>query len=383
MAQALPQPRSEVVNGDGRGSFALIGHQESWGQIARIVTALRDPKRAPLSEEEIRQVVPWIPPRVVARFRVASVRGGSVPGVYVETFITPDELRARAFRRALEKVQDAMRCAAREGARVASLGGFTSIVLEGRTEVPEGCENLALTTGNTLTVALIGQGVVDAARRLGVTLSDASLLVVGSTGDVGSGCAAWLGPKVRRLLLAARNPERLRRQEESFRRAGLEARASSDAGVLLPEADIVVCAASMSEPLLDSGRFRPGALVCDAGYPKNVRAPASGSGGPRIFWGGMGRLAAGWEADSEVLDAFYGFPVPYVGHGCLLEAIVLALARRYEPFSQGRGRITPERVDEIWALAREHGVGVAPLFGPDGLWPEDDGTAAVGGGGAV
>jgi fatty aldehyde-generating acyl-ACP reductase len=350
--------------------------------MARIVSALRSLPRAPLPEDELRQIVPWIPPRVVTRLHVASARGGDVPGVYIETFITPEELRVHAFRRAIEKVNDAVRCAAREGCRIASLGGFTSIVLEGRTEVPAGCERLSLTTGNTLTVALIGQGIAGASRHLGMALSDATLLVVGSTGDIGSGCAAWLGSRVRRLLLAARHPDRLRRQEASLRRAGVKARASRDVEALLSEADIVVCAASMSEPQLDLLRLRPGALVCDAGYPKNVRGTSQGPGGPRIFWGGMGRLAEGWKAESGVLDAVYGFPVPWVAHGCLLEGMVLALARRYEPFSQGRGRITPERVDEIWALAREQGVEVAPFFGPDGLWP-GQGLAAPGPGGAT
>ena len=41
----------------------------------------------------------------------------------------------------------------------------------------------------------------------------ATLLVVGATGDVGSGCARCLAPHVKRLLLYARNGERLRRLE--------------------------------------------------------------------------------------------------------------------------------------------------------------------------
>ena len=53
-------------------------------------------------------------------------------------------------------------------------------------------------------------------------------------------------------------------------------------------------------------------------------------------------------------------------HGCLLEGMALALERRFEPFSQGRGFITPERVEEIDTIAARHGIYLAPLYNADG-----------------
>jgi hypothetical protein len=53
-------------------------------------------------------------------------------------------------------------------------------------------------------------------------------------------------------------------------------------------------------------------------------------------------------------------------HGCLLEGMTLALEHRFEPFSQGRGFITPERVDEIKAVAARHGISLAPLYNAEG-----------------
>jgi len=357
--------------------FALLGHQESWPRISSIVHALRDPDRPRLAEEDVRQVASWIPPRTLVRSRVSSIANGrSARGVYIETFVAPDELEARAFHRAIEKVREAVTCAAREGAQIAALGGFTSIVLEGRPELAEAPEGLALTTGNSLTSALIVKGVEAAAGLLGIGLSHASLLVVGSTGDIGSACAGYFATKVRRLLLSARNAERLRRQEDSLRRSGVDATASTDLRRLLRAADVVVCAASLAAPALEIDECRPGALVCDAGYPKNLRPGNHRRGAPHVFWGGMGQCTGGWESDSPLLDIFYSFPAARVAHGCLLEGVALALERRFESFSQGRGRITPERIEEIWEIASRHGIVLAPLFGPDGLWP----TTPVAGG---
>jgi fatty aldehyde-generating acyl-ACP reductase len=59
-------------------------------------------------------------------------------------------------------------------------------------------------------------------------------------------------------------------------------------------------------------------------------------------------------------------PFPDVVHGCLLEGMTLALERRFEPFSEGRGFITPQRVAEIEKMADRHGIHLAPLYNSDG-----------------
>jgi predicted amino acid dehydrogenase len=61
----------------------------------------------------------------------------------------------------------------------------------------------------------------------------------------------------------------------------------------------------------------------------------------------MGVLGGGLWSDDGILEEFYRFPSAHTAHGCLLEGAVLAIAGRFEPFSTGRGRITPERVDEM------------------------------------
>jgi fatty aldehyde-generating acyl-ACP reductase len=52
--------------------------------------------------------------------------------------------------------------------------------------------------------------------------------------------------------------------------------------------------------------------------------------------------------------------------------MALALEGRFEPFSQGRGGITQERVEEIETIAARHGIFLAPLYNADG--PVEDGV---------
>src|SRR6202040_4376431 len=55
--------------------FALIGHQESWRAAADVLAVLRGPERSPLPDDEIRDILPWIPPRAVCHVEIASVTG--------------------------------------------------------------------------------------------------------------------------------------------------------------------------------------------------------------------------------------------------------------------------------------------------------------------
>lgn len=349
--------------------FAALGHQENWGQIAAIVGTMRTPPRLPLTDAELREVVPWIPPRTVSRLHVAAAQdSAAVAGIYIETFITPDELAMRPTRRILEKVRDGVKAAEREGVRVVTLGGFTSILLEGMNYQPT--DGLALTTGNSLTAGLIVRGVERAASLLGRPLDGETMLVIGATGDVGSACARCFAGRTRHLLLAARNQSRLEAEAARLRASG-PVTASTDVTALLGQATMIIAVASTTEPTFAMADCHPEAMVCDAGYPKNIRLNHGSVGRRRIFWGGMGVMCGGVRSDDGILEQIYRFPCANVAHGCMLEGAVLAIARRFEAFSVGRGRITPARVDEMWRLASASGVTLAPLFDSAGVWPEE------------
>src|SRR5437763_3436042 len=42
--------------------FALIGHQESWRAAADVLAVLRGPERTRLPDDELKDILPWIPP---------------------------------------------------------------------------------------------------------------------------------------------------------------------------------------------------------------------------------------------------------------------------------------------------------------------------------
>jgi hypothetical protein len=94
----------------------------------------------------------------------------------------------------------------------------------------------------------------------------------------------------------------------------------------------------------------------------------------KVFFGGLGQITGGMKFTPDFHGVLNRHPFPDVVHGCLLEGMALALEHQFEPFSQGRGFITQERVDEIETIAARHGIYLAPLYNAEG--PLEDGLDA-------
>jgi predicted amino acid dehydrogenase len=344
--------------------FAIIGHLESWEKIVALVNGMRDPG-SHLSQQKIEEIYSFIPPRMAFHILAKSITGREARGAYIETFIPPNHLDDAHARTNLAKVKAAADCALHLGARVVSLGGFTSIALESNLTLLPTSDRTEFTTGNTLTAALIVKGVEHAVGQRGICLSDASILIIGATGDIGMACVAYFKDQCRHLMLHARNLKRLERLAQS-----VSASARIDHSVRLPDfvsnADIIICAASSSA--IELNNVKPNALICDAGYPKNVDWK-NGPGEVFLFHGGMGQLQDGYFFDPDYSELFYAFPSEFVTHGCVLESIILGLDGSRPNHSSGRGSITKDNIEKIWGIAQRHGAGLAPFFNNTGLLP--------------
>ncbi len=345
--------------------FALIAHQESWQAASDVMAVLRGPAHPPIPLDELKGIFPWIPPRPICHIEVTSTLGHSARGIYIDAFIPPGSLGPANRLENIGRVRDAAASAIRSEARVVSLGGFSSILIEGDTNHPPPARQTAFTTGNTLTVAYIVQGIRRMCEQQGRDLAGSTMLIVGATGDVGSGCARCLAPSVKRVILNARNHVRLLDLAKELTDAGTMTDIATNLSHVDHQADIVICVASLESPSLLLGRLAPNAIICDAGYPKNL-APTGVMEDCTVFYGGMGQSHGGMTFTPDVHRVLHHHPYPNVAQGCMLEGMVLALDGRFEPYSQGRGFITPARVEEIERMATRHGFTLAPFYNGEG-----------------
>jgi predicted amino acid dehydrogenase len=318
-----------------------------------------------LPDDEIMEIFPWIPPRAVCHVEVTSATGVKARGLYIDCFIPPDRLDSEYVHDNTARVRAAAACAIKAGARIVSLGGFSSILIEGNFDQLSERRATVFTTGNSLTVAFIVQGVRKMCALEGRDISRSTILIVGATGDVGSGSARCLAPFFKRVVLCARNLKRLQTLAAELGADGTEVEIATNLEQSRLPADIVICAASLASPSLRLGRIAPEAIICDAGYPKNL-SPRGDMRDARVFFGGLGQIAGGLSFMPDFNGVLNRHPFPDVAYGCLLEGMALALARRFEPFSQGRAFITRERVEEIETIAALHGIHLAPFFNAEG-----------------
>tara|TARA_R110002167_G_scaffold222295_2_gene427220 strand:- start:2708 stop:3799 length:1092 start_codon:yes stop_codon:yes gene_type:complete len=344
--------------------FAVIGHQDSWPNIQSLINVMRTSELEELPISKIKGIYDYIPPRGIFKMHVKSPTGLETNGLYIDTFIAPDKLNAQNLRANIQKVKDAVKVAHNLNIKMTILGGFTSLLLEGNFKDFEGYD-MVLTTGNSLTSAYVVKGIEKAALQNGMNMSKSNLLVIGATGDIGIACTNYLKGKVNRLLLCARNMRRLEVFGQSLLKEGHDVKYASDLTELAPEADLIISVASSSDIKMNA--LKQKVIICDAGYPKNLEEKVEHQPGVFLFHGGMGQLKHGYFFNPDYTSQFYRYPAPHLGHGCIIEIILMAFEGITENYSIGKGNITPVKIDLMYQLSLKHGIVLAPFYNSKGI----------------
>jgi predicted amino acid dehydrogenase len=324
-------------------ALALVGHLASVDQYRVFLSQVRGADLPPLTDDRIAPLLRHLDPMPVCDFVLRSPAGVTVPGRYVDAFLMVDAHWQPAT--AVGRVQAACAVAARTGARLVTLGGFTSIVGESARLDPSREFGVPFTTGNTLTAAVVAEQVLSAAEGD----SRRSVTVVGAGGDVGSGVCRILYSRGLRPTLVGRKPAPLAALAAEL--PGTVVRSWDGAA---PRSDIIVLVSSATAGAVSLEHVPDAVVVLDAGHPPN----AASEPGVRYARAGKVRFSCPLETDLPAVLCHYTRDEV---HACLAEGMTLALEHRWEAYSAGRGGITPARAAEILGLAARHGIQPAPL----------------------
>ncbi len=347
--------------------FAVIGHPYNFQHLVRYFKFFKPDMKLPSNEfvAGLFDLVPSYKAYDIKNFK--SKTGKSVDGCFVMCPIIPDMVEVSP-ERVVEKVVQACRVAEQYGMGIVVLGGFTSIAGERFPKVLMESVHIPVTTGNALTVALVIDGIEEAARLMGCDLSRSKMTIIGGTGDIGSAVARYFSEKVPEITITSRNEKNLMDTERTlFYYGKAKIKTSRDSAQAVRNADVVLAAASVSNALLGFENFKPGAIICDVGYPKNISYTECNRKDIFIFSGGITALPSEFNLGFDL-----GLPNPRVLYGCFAEAILLALEDRYENFSWGKGNISRDRVELIRIAAKKHGFELAPFFWGNRLMTPED-----------
>lgn len=274
--------------------------------------------------------------------------GTEVSGCFIALPLTPHMMMQTVpLETVYEKIVACADIAKSEGAGIIGLGAFTAVVGDGGVTVAQRAP-IAVTTGNSYTVATAIEGALKGADLVGIDLKTATLAVVGATGSIGKTCARAMAPQFERTVLVGRD---LGRTEELAGEIP-NARATTDVSALR-DADVIVTVTSSDAAVIEPKHLKAGAVVCDVARPRDVSVRVAKER-PDVLVIEGGVVSVPGDVDFGIN---FGFP-PKTAYACMSETIMLAMAGRYENFTVGKD-VSVEQVDETQRLARQFGFRLA------------------------
>jgi predicted amino acid dehydrogenase len=283
----------------------------------------------------------------------SSATGKEVEGYLLGLGATPRELMRRKPSFTYRRLIVASRMAQQMGARIMGLGAFTKVVGDAGMTVAYKSE-IAITSGNSLTVAATLEAAKQAVIKMGVEdLTEGRAVVIGATGAIGSVCSRLIAQAIRDVVLVAPRPEKLIALKRTIEEEtpGARVLVATDAGSHLAGADLVVTTTTaIGQRVIDVLKLKPGCVVCDVARPPDVKEEEARLR-PDVLVVESGEILLPGDPD-------FGFDIglpPGVAYACLAEAAVLAMEGRFENFTLGRN-IEMEKVKEMYRLFKKHGL---------------------------
>ena len=331
--------------------FGFLIHPLSYDDVLRY-----EPKAAGKGRPLIRKILEWMPAYKVSDIAgIRSANGEEIEGHFIAVPLMPDQFLDFPRDQVMARIIRGANIAAELGCEIVGLGAFTSVVGDGGVTVSENCP-IAVTTGNSFTIAAGIQSLLRGAREMEIDLEGAHATVIGATGSIGAACSQILGNKVARLTLAARNETRLRNLSHALQpHVTATCDYTPDIRDAVRRADLVLTATSAVSDVVEPEDLQPGAVVCEVSLPHDVsRRVAVERPDVLVTEGGNIRVPGNVNFNFD-----FGLP-PHVALACMSETMILTLERRFENYSLGRG-INIHKVLEIEQLARKHGFELAGM----------------------
>lgn len=293
-------------------------------------------------------------PLVVSRITgVRSLTGAETEGWFIGCPLSPRMMLSLPLDFVYSKIIRCGQIAQELGAEIIGLGAFTSVVGDGGITIARHL-NIAVTTGNSYTVATAIEGAIRGAELMGTRIDEATVAIVGATGSIGRTCAQALAPQVARLLLLGRDASRLEPIADELReRARGEVKVSTELARELPEADVIITVTSAVDAVIYPQHLKPGAVVCDVARPRDVSVRVARERDDVLVIEG-GVVAVPGEVD---FGFDFGFP-PRTAYACMSETMMLALEGRIESFTLGK-EVSLQQVETMQQLAQKHGFRLA------------------------
>jgi len=313
-----------------------------------------------LPDRVVEEVAAYLKPMYVGR-----ITGGRSPttGQRIEGYLfalgsTPRQMMRHTPRFTYDRLNEAAKMAERQGCRLMGLGAFTSVVGDaGETVAHE--SSIAITSGNSLTVAATLEAAKQAVVKMGATqLTQGRAMIIGATGSIGAVCSRLLAQAIHDVVLVSIEPEKLIDLKRTIEREtpGTKVTIALRPRDLAADCDLVVTATSaFGQRILDISTCKPGAVICDVARPPDIGEKEA------ALRPDVAVIESGEVLIPGDIDIGYDIGLPEgTAYACLAETALLAMEGRFESYTLGRN-IDVDQVKEIYRLFKKHDFQIAGL----------------------
>jgi predicted amino acid dehydrogenase len=296
----------------------------------------------------------YFPPVYISHITgiISQTTGKEVEGWFIACPLTPKQMISLPPETVYKKIISTGKLAQKLGAKILGLGGFTSVVGDGGLTISQHLD-IAVTTGDSYTIATAVDGTLKAAQQMGINPAEATAAVVGATGSIGRVCAQLLGDHVAKMVLIGRRLDALRRVQTLVEARGRAAVQICTNMQNLQQAEIVLTVTNAIHNVIEPQHLKSGAVVCDVARPRDVsRQVVDERDDILVIEGGMVKVPGLVNFNFN-----FGFPLG-MAYACMAETITLALEGCYENYTLGK-EITVEQVQTMSDMAGKHGFKVS------------------------
>ena len=241
------------------------------------------------------------------------------------------------------------------GAKIIGLGAFTSVAGDGGITPKKGL-HIAVTTGNSYTVATALEATKIAAQKMSIDINEEEIAVVGATGSIGKACALILSREGKKVRVIGRDREKvIRVQKEIEQFIDHPVKIFTDVEQGIKGSRIILTVTSAIGTVIQNHWIENGAIVCDVSRPRNVAKEIMQTRKDILVIEG-GVVDVPGEPD---FGMDFGYP-PGKAYACMSETMALTLEGRFEDYTLGK-EVQVDRVQEINQLAVKHGFKVSGI----------------------
>lgn len=310
-----------------------------------------------LPKKMVEMIISKLSPSVVSKITGIKSVNGTSEGWFIGLPLTSKMIIDMPEEYVLKKIIKSGRIAEKLGAKLIGLGAYTSVIGDAGITVANNLD-IAVTTGNTYTVAAAFEATKKACSLLNKNFKQSNIAIVGATGSIGKVCAELAYRESNNITLIARNNDKLIEIKDELNNKydnDVKLKCCTNIEKGISSADVIITVTSSLEDIIKPEYIKSGAVICDVARPRDVsKLVEKKRKDVLVIEGGV------IEVPKEINFNFnFGFPKGLC-YACMAETMILALEGKYENFSLGR-EIEIEKVDEINKLAKKHGFKVGGL----------------------